>query len=105
MVGWVIFYFTDLGQLGIYLLAMIGVGTTGLTDTILNITVMNNIFWIILALVLCTPVVKKTREFLLEKGFTTVLYGLQIPANIALLFICTAMLAGQSYNPFLYFRF
>ena len=25
--------------------------------------------------------------------------------NLVLLFFCTAFLAGQSYNPFLYFRF
>ena len=60
---------------------------------------------IILALVLCTPIVKKAKEYICQKGGTQILYGLQIPLNLCLLFVCTAMLAGQSYNPFLYFRF
>ena len=105
VIGWAIFYFTDLGQLFGYLGTMFGIGVTGLCDPGLEITVMNNIFWIVFALVACTPFVKKAKEWIIGKFGTTLVYSLQIPLNICILFLCTAMLAGQSYNPFLYFRF
>lgn len=103
--GWTIFYFTDLGKLGSYMGALFGFGTKSFSDTALEVTVMNNIFWIVLAAMLSTPILKYISEKFSNSRFNNVMYGLKIPANVVLLFVCTAMLAGQSYNPFLYFRF
>jgi alginate O-acetyltransferase complex protein AlgI len=52
-----------------------------------------------------TPLIKKLGG-LVKKG-APVLYGcvLQPVMVICLLVLCTAYLAGNSFNPFLYFRF
>lgn len=35
-----------------------------------------------------------------------IILGILVPVmNLGILLICTAMLSGQSYNPFLYYRF
>ena len=39
-------------------------------------------------------------------GLDALARGILVPVmNLGILLICTAMLSGQSYNPFLYYRF
>ncbi len=108
VVGWVIFYFTDLGRLKTYLGAMFGMGGIPLWDHQIGLTVMNNLFWLVLAAVFCMPVVREIKKFILRRlsaGQASLLTAMQVPLNFILLICCTAQLVGQSYNPFLYYRF
>ncbi|MGI5967052.1 MAG: MBOAT family protein, partial [Anaerotruncus rubiinfantis] len=72
------------------------------------ITLLNNLFWLILAVVFCLPIVKEIKREVSERmnaGRIQVALCGQAFINLALLLICTAQLVGQSYNPFLYYRF
>jgi len=77
-------------------------------DYSLTLTIKENIYWLILSVVLCMPVyqylVKKYRNVLLVKNSNT-LYWAGITFSIALLLISTALMVGKSYNPFIYYRF
>ncbi len=108
VIGWALFYFTDLGKLGTYLSIMFGGAGRSLWDLQLEITLANNVFWIILAVVFCLPIVPKFKNWMqtkLSQGKQLSLFYVQIGLNLVLLVVSTAMLVGQSYNPFLYFRF
>ena len=49
LIGWTIFYTTDLGKLGGYFGVMFGLSGNALSDPQLSITFMNNLFWLIAA--------------------------------------------------------
>lgn len=107
--GWAIFYFTDLGRLGEFIGAMFGAGGRPAVDTLLPLTLSNNLFWIIAAVIGCLPVVPLLKKKLIGDGedAKSALWvtALQPLIYLGILFACTAMLVGESYNPFLYFRF
>lgn len=106
--GWVLFYFTDMSRLGQYLKVMLGFSGNPFWDKQLQLVLMNNIFWVALAAAFCLPIVRIVKSFISERlsamNICTAIV-VQIPLNVMLLIICTAKLVGQSYNPFLYYRF
>lgn len=80
-----------------------------MVDTMLGITVQNNLFWLVAALLFCAPLAPAWWKSLLgalrrESGVELVGWC-QTFINVLILLVCTALLVGQSYNPFLYFRF
>ena len=108
LVSWAIFYFTDMGKLGQFLKIMFGLSGQPLSDIGTEITLMNNIIWIIMSVFFCMPMLKgfkylAANEFK-PKTQKIILY-IHIVINTALLLICTAVLCGQAYNPFLYYKF
>ena len=110
LIGWVFFYFEDMGRLGEMFSIMFGfsghMGTAPTDTTIL----MNHLLFIILAVIACIPV-----RNIAVNGFQalsrrtsagdTVRVVVTIIFDLGLLFLSTASLVGASYNPFLYFRF
>lgn len=101
VIGWVIFYYTDLPALGQHLCALFGMGVSGLSDAAAAAVVRKYTVYPLIAWVLSLPVVPAVAAKLprrlrsaLALGFSVVLLG------ASLLF-----LVGQSYNPFIYFRF
>ncbi|MDD2955910.1 MAG: MBOAT family protein [Oscillospiraceae bacterium] len=109
VLGWAIFYFTDLGRLQTFLGALFGAGGRAAMDPLLPITLSNNLFWIVIAVAGCLPVVPLLKKKLIgegeDRGMALWATALQPVAYLLILFVCTAMLVGESYNPFLYFRF
>lgn len=110
VVGWALFYFTDLARLGQFFGVLFGTAGNPLTDMALGINVSSNIVWIVIAAVCTLPVVPWVRRRLAERlydgspVYTAIDCG-QIVVNVALLAVCTMLLVGQGYNPFLYYRF
>lgn len=109
--GWALFYFTDLSDLGVFLTRLFSVGDIPFASLEARLLLKQNIFFLIFALVFSLPVWPKIKDKIqgrrsaLEWHATTgyaVLSSIQI---VSLLILCTASLAGDSYNPFLYFRF
>ena len=110
LISWVIFYFTDLGRAGQYLGIMFGLSGQPLTNSQTLLALEGNVFWLILAVLFCLPIARYLPEQMqaaTESSRTRqVILGILVPVmNLGILLICTAMLSGQSYNPFLYYRF
>ena len=106
LIGWVMFYFDDLGAMWDCFRVMFGAAGTGFWDISLELVLENNVFWIIAAVAFCMPIVPTVKKFIeehpkLQKPMQLV----QIPANVAMLLVNTALLVGSSYNPFLYYKF
>lgn len=104
LVGWVFFYYVDLGTGLKYLGMMVGIGVTSLIDPITWIHIKSNIVLIFFAMLLSTPVFTRIKQ-LFSSRFRRFNLDLQVVWNLLMIFLSTTMLVGQSYNPFLYFRF
>lgn len=110
--GWLIFYFTDMGQFSACLGAMFGRGVSlPSAEDILTISKLQSNLWlIIIAILICTPVYSKISavgEAAAKKSKT----GFTFTAAIKIIFLgavfllSAVSLVGQTYNPFLYYRF
>lgn len=109
-VGWIIFKFTDLSQLGLVLKGLVGLNGNGFTNVSVNLTLKNNIFFLIFAVISVTPVGKTLRLMLKNLsrrgGGWFYANGVWELIHPVLFLVLSAMaLVGNSYNPFLYFQF
>jgi alginate O-acetyltransferase complex protein AlgI len=108
VLGWALFYFTDSSRLLTCFKSLFHVTDVPWWDYSLTLTIKENIYWMILAFVLCMPVyqflVVRYRKVLLERNSNS-LYWTGIAFSIFLLVISTALMVGKSYNPFIYYRF
>lgn len=109
LIGWVLFYFTSLADIGRMLSILFGFSGQPLTTPTGLLLLRSNLLFIVLACFAATPVMARLGRGLVELQRRTTLRpamtGLIIAANVLLLFTCTAALVGSTYNPFLYFRF
>lgn len=108
-IGFVFFKFEGLSTAVDYIKVMFG-GGSAFTSFDLNTEIVNNIFWIILAVILCMPVMKYMER--LYNGASRLSIPFSITANVVrlvliavLIVFSTAHLAGNSFNPFLYNAF
>jgi alginate O-acetyltransferase complex protein AlgI len=104
MVGWALFYFTDVTRLGgFFALAFGATEAPAVTDAGWA-RLLGHACWLPVALLLCLPV----ERWLLAKPAASVGvpgHLVRAFATAGLTLLATAMLVGRSYNPFLYFRF
>ena len=101
--GWALFYFTDMNDLKNWFICAFG-GTGKLYDYTGFTTLMSNIWLLIAAGIASTPVLRKGYRWFADK--CAALNILVTPVLVvALLAFCFILLVGESYNPFLYFRF
>ena len=107
MFGWMIFKFTDIKLLGTAFLGLFGLNGNGFVNGSIAMTFTNNIFFILFCFISCTPVVKKIKELADSHGITDKkIYKVwDVIHPVLFLFIAAMALAGDSYNPFIYFRF
>jgi len=106
LVGWVFFTFTDLGAAVEYIGKMFFIGCP-VYDLNCLLDIAGCVVWLLLSIIFCMPfaplfaVIWSTVRERDRVKFAWV----RPVFNVAMLYVCTAMLVGQSYNPFLYFRF
>ena len=110
LISWVIFYFTDLSRAAQYLGILFGLSGQPLTNSQTLLALEGNLFWLILAVVFCLPLARIASQQITAAAAVSrprqIILGILVPVmNLGILLICTAMLSGQSYNPFLYYRF
>jgi alginate O-acetyltransferase complex protein AlgI len=105
IVGCVIFSQTDLSALGSYLKAMAGIGVPAVSSDFFYYLSTNAVLLVLL--VVCSLDWKRAKEKLaLWRGkFPVRSAVLSAVWMVLLLGLSTAFLVGDSYNPFLYFRF
>lgn len=113
LVGWTVFYYTDLAQMGTALSAMFG-GAAAYSAEV-GVAMLNALPLAVVCAVGCTPLPRLVG--LLLNGVATrggdqtttrrgAAYALLVFAfDLAILFAATVSLVGSTYNPFLYFRF
>ena len=106
-IGWVFFYFIDLAEGLQFIKILFGLNGNALYDIEFEVEFFNNIVFLIFAILASTPLFKNMFSKLSEQlnARDKSLYVLQTLFNAAILIITTIMLVGQTYNPFLYFRF
>lgn len=109
--GWVLFRFSDFSMLGTCLKAMFGLNGNSFTDTETNTMIANNIYFVIAAVIasmpLCRNITQKMRKAAVSGGIAvTYCYSaINAALPVVLLILSTIALVGNSYNPFIYFRF
>lgn len=104
IIGWVLFEFDNLGKGIKYIGAMFGYGTKGLFNGKTVYYLYTNLILFILLIIFSTPYPKKMFDKVRAK-FNN--FGIVVSAIIYLciMFVATAYLVNDTYNPFLYFRF
>lgn len=105
-IGYGIFYFENMSSLGTFFKRLVGIGGSGLTDSLTRSCLSNNIFLILAAVLLSTPIIRKIKSVENKSvGACAVMSTLEIVCSAALLIISSLLLLNNTNNPFLYFRF
>ena len=108
--GWFLFRFEDLSMLGTAMKNLFGGSPVGFVDTTAQMSLKNNCFFLILAILACFPIAPALGRLLSAGGRHSVAVGklnafLSIAIPPLLIFVSLLALVGNSYNPFLYFQF
>ena len=108
--GWILFKFSSVADIFCALKGMIGLNSNGFINFETGAILKSNIFVLIFCAAVSTPVVKKSGEIikytLMDKKWSKALYAVgRIALPLILFLLSTASLIGDSYNPFLYFKF
>jgi len=101
IIGWGLFYFTDVGQLGEFMVDLFNFGNGICGDQAFNL-IMSNLPMLIVAAVASTPLAAMLYNRFEHTRFMWIPETLYCMGVLA---VSTASLVNQSYNPFLYFRF
>ncbi|MBR5721586.1 MAG: MBOAT family protein [Clostridia bacterium] len=106
LIGWTVFYFTDFGALWHNLSVMFGGAGAPVNDIFIDSVIIDNVALLIVSLIFALPlpayICKKIGAAINNENVSNIL---KTVFTLALIFLSTAALAGNSYNPFLYFRF
>ncbi|MEE1218487.1 MAG: MBOAT family O-acyltransferase [Ruminococcus sp.] len=101
IIGWGLFYFTDMSQLGNFIVNLFNFGNGICSEEALNLT-LSYLPVLLAAAVSSTPLAAK---LYVKVKDTKWIWLPETLFCIVILAISTASLVDQSYNPFLYFRF
>lgn len=106
VVGWTVFYYTDMGCLGKHLGAMFGIGSAGLSDPVTMAVIRKYTVLPLIAAIASLPILPRLKAWL---GKHEKLEGaadiVSLVCLTALMLLSMIFIVGQSYNPFIYFRF
>lgn len=101
IIGWGLFYFTDMSQLGSFLTDLFNFGN-GLCGAQALTLILSYLPLLIVAAIASTPLGAKLYSRFSD---TRHIWIFETLFCIVILLVSTASLVDQSYNPFLYFRF
>lgn len=103
IIGWALFYFTDIGELSVFLKSAFGIGCAPYDLTTVS-ALCTNLWLIIVCIIASTPIPSVVYKHLCRQS--EIFAAVSQPALVVLgLGACFVLLVGQTYNPFLYFRF
>ena len=100
VVGFGIFYFTDLGKLGTFLGNLVGLNGNSFTDKISMQNMTANAWLFIVSVVLCMPVIPALKKKLESKNLYLATSVGQTVLNVAVF-----ALVNATNNPFIYWQF
>ena len=101
IIGWGLFYFTDMSQLGSFLTDLFNFGN-GLCGAQALTLILNYLPLLVVAAIASTPLGAKLYSRFSD---TRHIWIFETLFCVVILLVSTASLVDQSYNPFLYFRF
>jgi alginate O-acetyltransferase complex protein AlgI len=104
VLGFVLFYYTDLHQIGHFYAVLFGFGSGGFLPNVREMSQINGIFWLYPALIIA---VMPWPSLLARKilGAGKLFVSVRAVWSAILIVFSFLMLLGQSFNPFIYFRF
>ena len=107
LIGWVIFEFDSIPDMGRFFSCMCGFGNFPLYNDYSLYLVLNNFIIILLAILGSTNIPKRAADRLMIKIQNNEILSTFVEngALIVIFVICLCYLVAGSYNPFLYFRF
>ncbi len=108
--SWIIFKFEDIGELLTVLRGMFGMGADGASSFAVLLDLRANFILLTVAAIATTPIPKKISKWIRghakDSGVPFALWSaFEVCHPVLLLFLSATALAGNSYNPFLYFIF
>ncbi len=106
--GWILFYFEDLSLFGTAIADLFF--RNGFWDLNARLMLVNNLFFLAVAVAACTPLLPAVVKRVREAAKTTPAWSgfsgaVSVAAPVVLLFFSFLSLVGNTYNPFLYFQF
>lgn len=99
--GWVLFYFGNLNEMGIFLARMFGSDGFMMSGDI-SVKIISYIPLLIVSAITSTPLISKLYHKIKNKP---ILYVIDNAGCVLALLLCTAALVSSDYNPFLYYKF
>lgn len=99
--GWVLFYFENLNEMGIFLARMFGSDGFMMSGDI-SVKIISYIPLLIVSTITSTPLISKLYHKIKSKP---ILYVIDNAGCVLALLLCTAALVSSDYNPFLYYKF
>ena len=102
LIGWVIFAFEDLSQIGMYLQSMFNINNFINNETLYY---LKNYGLITIIGIICSTVIVKKFIEKINKSNSNICGILETIIYMTIFVLCTANLVSDSFNPFLYFRF
>ena len=108
--GWAFFYYTNIFDAFALFAKLFGGAAAGLTSPEVTLALQNNAFFLVAAAAACLPVIrllKWAEHWVSARGTwqARAVFAVKYAAILALVFFSTAQLVGNSFNPFIYFRF
>ena len=108
--GWILFKFSSMPYLGHVLLGMFGLNKNGFINMEVKVNIQNNLFFMIAAVIACTPLLKNAyhkgrKKFGRILAVRYIYMGIEVAGPVILVILAAMALVGNSYNPFLYFQF
>jgi alginate O-acetyltransferase complex protein AlgI len=104
MVGWGIFYYTDMAQMGLFFQSLLSVGDVPFALSLREASAVNSVLFLVPFMVIgCTRLPARVGNGFFEHGHSR--RAARLIWSTGLLAVSFLLILGQSYNPFLYFRF
>lgn len=102
LIGWVIFAFEDLSEIGTYLYAMFNVNNFINNETLYY---LKNYGLIMILGIICSTLLANKVIYKFNKANNKGFKIIEVIVYMTIFILCTANLVSDSFNPFLYFRF
>lgn len=106
--GWILFYFQDMSQIGVVLAGLFGLNGNGFTSFEAQNLLTSNLFFLIVAIVACTPYPRRLYHFVCDhKGIVLHRVGsvMECAFPVCAFFFSVSFLVSDAYNAFLYTQF
>ncbi len=106
LIGWIIFRSNTLGYSVNYIRCLFGLNNNPLSNNISMFLVIDNFIFLLIAIILCTPLTIKLKKIINTYVITNKLISFVQPIYYIVLFIISiSYILNSSYNPFIYFNF